>query len=214
MKRSFGLLLLMTAVAAALVSTGCVRKAKSPTPIPPVGVRRLDADANQFPVDRVPSVGDNNSGVTGQTVGGGPSGTGPVTGGPEGTIPETTAGGLLNAKEDREFFSANTVYFDFDRSTIRAGERKKIEAVADYLKTKPAEGVKVEGHCDERGTEGYNIALGQRRAQAIREYLVKLGISAEQVITISYGEDRPAVDAHNDSAYAKNRRGEFVLLKP
>jgi peptidoglycan-associated lipoprotein len=72
----------------------------------------------------------------------------------------------------------------------------------------------VEGHCDERGTEGYNLSLGERRALAVRTYLVNLGISADRVYTISFGEARPAVDGHTEAAWSKNRRGEFILLLP
>jgi len=117
-------------------------------------------------------------------------------------------------QRDEGFFKANTVYFDFDRSTVKSSERSKIEAVANHLKSQPTHKVKVEGHCDERGTEGYNISLGEKRALAVRTYLVNLGISADRVYTISFGEARPAVEGHTESAWSKNRRGEFVLLLP
>ena len=117
-------------------------------------------------------------------------------------------------RRDEDFFRANTVYFDFDRSTIRAGERSKIEEVASHLKANAAHKAKVEGHCDERGTEGYNLALGERRALSVREYLVNLGISPDRIYTISFGESRPTDPALNEAAYARNRRGEFILLLP
>jgi peptidoglycan-associated lipoprotein len=116
--------------------------------------------------------------------------------------------------EDREAFRLNTVYFDFDRSTVKPSERSKIEPVADYLRGHAENKLQIEGHCDERGTEEYNRSLGERRALALREYLVNLGISADRIKTISFGEDRPADPAHDESAWSKNRRGEFVLLKP
>ena len=78
----------------------------------------------------------------------------------------------------------------------------------------PSAAVQVEGHCDERGTEEYNRALGERRALAAREALIGLGIASDRVDTISYGEDKPAVPGHNESAWSKNRRGAFVLLTP
>jgi len=115
---------------------------------------------------------------------------------------------------DRDTFKANTVYFDFDRATIKPSERSKIDAVAQVLKSKPNTKVQVEGHCDERGTEEYNRALGERRALAVREYLINAGISADRIFTISYGEDRPVDPGHNEAAWAKNRRAEFVLLLP
>jgi peptidoglycan-associated lipoprotein len=116
--------------------------------------------------------------------------------------------------EDRAFFAKDTVYFDFDRSAVRASERVKVEEVATVLKGQPNNVVMIEGHCDERGTEEYNRALGERRALAIREYLINLGIQAERVQTISYGEDKPAELGTGESVWAKNRRGEFILMKP
>jgi len=115
---------------------------------------------------------------------------------------------------DRDTFKANTVYFDFDSAAIKPTERSKIDAVAQVLKSKPNTKVQVEGHCDERGTEEYNRALGERRALAVREYLINAGISADRIFTISYGEDRPVDPGHNEAAWAKNRRAEFVLLLP
>jgi peptidoglycan-associated lipoprotein len=117
--------------------------------------------------------------------------------------------------EDRTQFAANMVYFDFDSAVIKSTERGKITAVADYLRSTPGGiAVEIEGHCDERGTEEYNRSLGERRALAIREELALQGIDPRRVYTISYGEDRPAVDGHDEFAWEKNRRGEFVLLRP
>lgn len=105
-----------------------------------------------------------------------------------------------------------TVYFDFDKSSIKAGEESKVSAVADYLKTHTEVAVLVEGNCDERGTEEYNRSLGERRALATREILIRLGIDASRIDTITYGVDRPAVQGHNEAAWSKNRRDDFVVL--
>ena len=113
-----------------------------------------------------------------------------------------------------ERFAANTVYFDLDRATIKPGETSKIEDVAKALQANPTHAVQIQGHCDERGTEQYNLSLGERRALAVREYLVTAGIQPERVFTISYGEARPAETGHNEAAWSKNRRGVFVLLTP
>ena len=113
-----------------------------------------------------------------------------------------------------ERFAANTVYFDFDRATIKPGETGKIEEVAKYLQANPTHAVQIQGHCDERGTEQYNLSLGERRALSVREYLVTAGIQPDRIFTISYGESRPAEPGHNEAAWAKNRRGVFVLLTP
>jgi peptidoglycan-associated lipoprotein len=115
---------------------------------------------------------------------------------------------------DREFFSAQRVYFDFDSSTIRPSERSKIDFVANYLKENQQTKIQIEGHCDERGTEEYNRTLGERRALALREYLMNAGIPGTRVFTISYGEDKPLDPGHNEAAWAKNRRGEFILYRP
>lgn len=116
--------------------------------------------------------------------------------------------------QDRETLKADTVYFDFDSSAIKDNQKAKIQAVADYLRNSSGNALKVEGHCDERGTEEYNRALGERRALAIREALVGLGIAPDRIDTISFGEDKPAVDGHDEAAWSKNRRGEFIVLTP
>lgn len=115
---------------------------------------------------------------------------------------------------DRNYFASNVVYFGFDLSSVDASEGPKIEEVATYLRADPAVMLKVEGHCDERGTEQYNLALGERRALSIRQYLVDLGIEPDRVQTISYGEAVPADSNTTEDAYARNRRGEFLLLTP
>jgi len=125
--------------------------------------------------------------------------------------------GRFNPEEmtpDHNRFAANTVYFDFDRATVKPGETGKIDEVVRYLQGNPTHAVQIEGHCDERGTEQYNLSLGERRALAVREYLVTAGIQPERAFTISYGESRPAVPGHNEAAWSKNRRGVFVLLTP
>jgi peptidoglycan-associated lipoprotein len=116
--------------------------------------------------------------------------------------------------ENREVFAAYTVHFAFDSSTVRKGEESKLASVADYMKKHAGDAVRVEGYCDERGTAEYNRALGERRALALREGLIHLGISQNMVETISYGFDRPLEPGHNEAAWSKNRRGEFILLTP
>jgi peptidoglycan-associated lipoprotein len=101
------------------------------------------------------------------------------------------------------------IYFDYDRAVIRESERGKMEQIAEYLKAHPQEKMIIAGHCDERGTAEYNRALGERRASAAREYLVRLGINAERMTTISYGKDKPAETGHDNVSRSKNRRDEF-----
>ncbi len=127
-------------------------------------------------------------------------------------IPANPADSHLGWAEDRAVFQANTVHFAFDSSVVKESERGNVTAVADYLKSHAGAAVKVEGHCDERGTAEYNRSLGERRASALREELDKLGVVASRVDTISYGFDRAIEQGHDESAWSKNRRGEFILL--
>jgi peptidoglycan-associated lipoprotein len=115
---------------------------------------------------------------------------------------------------DRDVFAEQTVYFAFDRSELNPEERPKVEHVANYLRSNPSFQVEIEGHCDERGTTEYNRALGERRALAVRESLINLGIAPSRIATISFGEDKPAVLGFDEWAFSQNRRGEFVLLRP
>ncbi len=115
---------------------------------------------------------------------------------------------------DAEIFKSNTAYFDFDSSVVKSSEKSKVAAVADYLKAHTADALRVDGHCDERGTEEYNRSLGERRALALREELVSDGVPADHILTETFGKDRPADPGHNEAAWSKNRRGEFILLTP
>jgi peptidoglycan-associated lipoprotein len=116
---------------------------------------------------------------------------------------------------DRETFRDQTVYFDLDKANVRSDQVSKLERVASEMKSSHAgKALRIEGHCDERGTEEYNRSLGERRAQSVREYLVRLGMDASMIQTITLGEERPAVPGHDDSAWSKNRRGEIILLTP
>ncbi|HNQ35702.1 MAG TPA: peptidoglycan-associated lipoprotein Pal [bacterium] len=105
------------------------------------------------------------------------------------------------------------IHFDFDKSDIRPDAQKILEGVADYLKKNPSVKIVVEGHCDEAGTEEYNLALGERRALAARRYLVTLGIAPDRVTTLSFGESWPFDPEHNEKAWALNRRGEFKIVE-
>lgn len=102
-----------------------------------------------------------------------------------------------------------TIYFAFDRDTIRPEFEPILEAHAQYLKSHPNTQVVLEGHADERGTREYNLGLGERRAQAVEQYLNVEGVSSSQVEIVSYGEERPAVRGHNEQSYAQNRRVVF-----
>ena len=118
----------------------------------------------------------------------------------------------MEGTEDRSQFAASTVYFDYDSAQINESARSKIENVASAMKGGSGS-VIVEGNCDERGSAEYNLALGERRALAVRAYLIGLGVDGARVQTKSYGEERPVDLGHDESAWSKNRRGEFVLVQ-
>jgi peptidoglycan-associated lipoprotein len=105
------------------------------------------------------------------------------------------------------------IYFDFDKYDIRPGDRRILDANAQWLKEHANQLVLIEGHCDERGTNEYNLALGERRAKSAMNYLVSQGVQANRITIISYGEERPVCTEHTEECWAKNRRAHF-LVKP
>lgn len=111
----------------------------------------------------------------------------------------------------REAFEHEDVYFDFDQSSLTADARSVLERKAAWLTSNPSASVNIEGHCDERGTVEYNIALGERRARSAMDFLVDLGTNASRLSTISYGEEKPVDPGHDEAAWSKNRRAHFVL---
>jgi peptidoglycan-associated lipoprotein len=106
--------------------------------------------------------------------------------------------------------SLSDVFFDFDQYNLSSEAKSTLEANARELKRVGDSGVTIEGHCDERGTKAYNLALGEKRANAAKDYLVTLGVTASRINTISYGKERPFDSGHDESAWAKNRRAHFV----
>ena len=105
------------------------------------------------------------------------------------------------------------VYFDFDRFTIRDDMKPVLDKNAGWLRKNQDVKIEIQGHCDERGTNEYNIALGERRAQSIKKYLTDSGINEARLNTISYGEEKPADPGHTEEAWGKNRRAEFVIKR-
>jgi len=191
--------LLVIGLVLTVAASGCRKK--------PVGVTTLPGAAAGNPSNMGPG-GEIKPAppLTGET---GPSGVGTPTG-----IPSNPANLHDGWLKDPEALKTDTVYFDFDSSVLKTSEKPKVAAVADYLKANPGKAVLVEGNCDERGTEEYNRSLGERRALAVREELVRLGIGPTEVDTISYGKDRPVDPGHDESAWKKNRRDDFVVLSP
>jgi peptidoglycan-associated lipoprotein len=119
---------------------------------------------------------------------------------------------FLSAEEINARQLLRTIYFDYDRSEIRGDQRATLQANADWLREHPNVRILVEGHCDERGTREYNLALGDSRAQAARDYMISLGIGADRIEIISYGEERPAAMGEGEQFWSQNRRSEFVAV--
>ncbi len=182
-------------LAVALAATGCKHHPVGVTPIPP---------------NQPPSIGETGTGNTlppGQPI----NNTGTV-----GTTQPIAPGPYNpdNFNQDRSTLAADTIHFAFDSAVIRDSDQASLQAVAQALQQNPNEQLLVEGNCDERGTEEYNRALGERRALAAREALAGMSISPDRVHEISYGKDKPVDPGHDEDAWAKNRRDDFVLLTP
>src|SRR5450759_4068785 len=192
---------LVIALAATLSSTGCKKRTPKTTIIP---------GHNQQ------IVGDGSGAGTlppgGALPGGEAPGTGAGTQTGGGPLPENWTVDMMN--QDRAALAAYTVHFAFDSATVKKGEESNVSAVASALGSDANAKLLIEGNCDERGTEEYNRSLGERRALALREALDKAGVDPARVRTISYGKDKPADPGHDEAAWAKNRRGDFILLHP
>ena len=130
--------------------------------------------------------------------------------------PAPLAGPAAPRPSPKEFAAVDAlkdIHFEFDKYDIRPEDAKMLDANASWLKSNGENLVLIEGHCDERGTNEYNLALGERRAKATMNYLVSQGVQANRITIISYGEERPVCNEKTDSCWAKNRRAHF-LVKP
>lgn len=217
MKRSLFCALVLGFVIA-LSGTACKHNPKGLTPIN--GPKPVITAPPSTPVNPPPLIGrqgqmpGENDNINGKQLVNPPDLDTNLTKG-AGGIPQGDLKNFDGRPVDKTVFTAYTVYFDFDRSAVRESEKSKLEAVADYMKkATPDKDLLIEGYCDERGTEEYNRSLGERRALALREYLVNLGYPASKIRTVSYGKDNPADPEHNEAAWAKNRRGEFGVMLP
>lgn len=132
----------------------------------------------------------------------GAGGTGPGAGSGPGT-------GMASAALQE--FQNQDIYFDFDRYDLRPDARATLDRKVAFMSQNGSVRAQIEGHCDERGTNAYNLALGERRANSAKQYLTTAGVSAGRLSTISYGEERPFDPGHNEAAWAKNRRAHFVV---
>jgi peptidoglycan-associated lipoprotein len=126
-------------------------------------------------------------------------------------VEETQAPVTETKPTDMSPIALNDAFFDFDSAALKAEAKSTLDANAREMKRVTDKNITIEGHCDERGTKAYNLALGEKRANAARDYLVAMGINPSRVTTISYGKERPFDPGHNEAAWAKNRRAHFVL---
>ncbi len=123
---------------------------------------------------------------------------------------DSGTGGYAAGGTGQKIAALPTIYFEYDSFSLNSSSKEALQMGAQWLKSNAAQKVQIEGHCDERGTTEYNLALGERRASSVRDYLSSQGVSASQLSTISYGEERPIAMGSDESAWAKNRRAEFV----
>jgi len=205
MKLNRFILPLVLALAATLATTGCKHG--------------FNGKVTTLPGHRPENVGE--TGGPGNTLPPGP----PIDTAqpmPTGTGSSTLPGGGATSEswdpstmhQDRDKLAAYIVHFKFDSAVVQDSEQANVANVGQALASDPNAKLLIEGHCDERGTEEYNRALGERRALALREALAKDGVDPMRVRTISYGKDKPADPGHDEAAWAKNRRGEFIYCTP
>ena len=198
-------------------------------PLPLVGLALAAVLLGGCP--KTPTVGSNGSPTTGGAVAppaGGPAplgtlGAGTAPGTPAGAAstpaPGAPAGAgttlptLPSPAEFLETPELKDVHFDYDRSEIRPEDRPVLDDVAAWLATNPVTLLLIEGHCDERGTDEYNLALGERRAHAARDYLVAQGVASSRITVVTYGEERPVCTASTETCWARNRRAHFVTRR-
>jgi peptidoglycan-associated lipoprotein len=121
--------------------------------------------------------------------------------------------GSLNNGSAKSSPGFETVYFDYDQFNLRSDARQGLRSNAEYLKAHPKVKIQIEGHCDERGSTQYNLALGEKRATAAKDYLMKAGVQDSRISVISYGSERPVDNGHDEGAWAKNRRSLFIVTE-
>ncbi len=126
-------------------------------------------------------------------------------------VQATNADSPDSSASDPSSYRAETVYFAFDDYSVNTESQDKLNKLASFLKASAGKMVQIEGHCDERGSVEYNLALGERRAQSVKRYLEQLGVDSKRLTTVSYGEEKPVETGHSEEVWSKNRRAEFVV---
>ncbi len=144
------------------------------------------------------------------------TGEGAATGGDANTTPVIGTQDIAvdpQGSDSGKINGLTTVFFEYDQARLTSDARKKLTSNAEWIKSNPAFTVQIEGHTDERGSVEYNLALGERRAKSVKAYLESLGVDAKRMTIISYGEEKPIDPSHEDTAWSKNRRANFVPLR-
>ena len=126
-----------------------------------------------------------------------------------GTVDDDLSG-MSSLDDPTSLLSVRIIYFEYDSSDVKSEDRTTVEAHAAYLVENPGTIITLEGHADERGSREYNLALGERRAQTVQRQMTLIGASPDQIRTVSYGEERPAIDEHDDYSWSQNRRVEII----
>lgn len=222
-------LLVTTLAVTVVLGTGCRSKRpdKNITPIPGVDMSNPEAGGAGDPIGDRSLAGGPGDGLRGPgSTDFNTTGTGTPTTIDLDPVPTISSGpsstdmsgynidGETGKIADTDAFAANTVFFDYDSSVVRSAEIVKLDEIIQILTSQPTYWLRIEGNCDERGTEEYNRSLGERRANSVRDHLMNAGIAPDRIRTISYGEDKPRDFGHDEGAWSQNRRAEFVLLRP
>jgi peptidoglycan-associated lipoprotein len=188
---------------AAVALSGCAKRPATTQAAAPAPTGAATSTAAAPPSGTATAQPTTPGGGSGATTGGGTATPAPAPTAPARPVP----------KDFAAVADLVDVFFDFDKYDIRPADAKTLDANAGWLKSNPNHLVLIEGHCDERGTNEYNLALGERRAKSTMNYLVSQGVQANRITIISYGEERPQCTEHTEACWAKNRRAHF-LVKP
>lgn len=199
-RKTVGLMSCIALLAGLTLSAGCARKSKSVSP------KFSEAESVTVEVTKASETEAERHGARESVLG-----EGIDSGLREGEVPIIDNQDARNLKFAEASEVLRPIYFDYDKSVLTPPAKAQLEKAADWLKQNPQVNCRIEGHCDERGTNEYNLSLGERRALAARRYLISLGINTDRIFTISYGEERPVKEGHDESAWKFNRRDEFKI---
>ncbi len=215
--RSYGKAILFCGLALAVLVAGCAKKAAAPppalpptpTPAPARPTVTLQASSTFIQKGESVTLSWSSTNATELTLDPG-IGRVAITVSAPAVPPQTRPSETM---EEMFLKNVHDAFFDLDKSDLRADARDALAKTAEFLRSYPQIKVTIEGHCDERGSTEYNLGLGERRAQATRQFLISLGVAAERMETVSYGKEKPFCITHDEDCWQKNRRAHFVMAK-